>query len=298
MNQATIDVAAKTHAVPGLETDWDFYPSPVPRWRRREFVEVLLKKAQRRPRWNIIKPLSMQSYWAVYFIYAPDGKLKPSHRYTLARLREFGWSILVVCASRDAQSVSPELNGLCDAALWKALDGYDFSAYTLALRQISKRSPGADVFMMNDSVFGPFYDLRPDRLRATWDLTGYTASSQIAMHVQSYAFFLKSVTRTRMRKLASVFFPFCALTDASDVINLQELRLARVASRSMRVGAFWFGDADLVKDPTLFRPFELLDAGFPFLKKSLLTKHQDKVDDTGRVVEKLRELGHPVDDLL
>jgi hypothetical protein len=72
-----------------------------------------------------------------------------------------------------------------------------------------------------------------------------------------------------------MFFPFAALSNPSHVINLHELRFARVASRSMSVGAFWYGDAVKVQDPMLHRPIELLTAGFPFLKRSLLGKKRE-----------------------
>jgi hypothetical protein len=54
-----------------------------------------------------------------------------------------------------------------------------------------------------------------------------------------------------------------------DVIQVQETRFARVAARSLRVGAYWFAEKEQVLDPTLFRPIELITAGFPFLKRSL-----------------------------
>ena len=97
-----------------------------------------------------------------------------------------------------------------------------------------------------------------------------------------------------MRNLASVFFPFAALSRASDVIAVQETRLARVAARSMKVGAFWFGEADKILDLTLVLPFELLDAGFPFLKRSLLGKHK-AFQNTDSVLSILEAYGHPLE---
>jgi hypothetical protein len=49
----------------------------------------------------------------------------------------------------------------------------------------------------------------------SWDLTGFTASSQLANHIQSYAFSLKSVDRARMLRLSPVMFPFNAISDAN-----------------------------------------------------------------------------------
>ena len=51
------------------------------------------------------------------------------------------------------------------------------------------------------------------------------------------------------------------------MISCQETRFARVAAKSMSVGAHWYMSAG---DPTQVVPFELIDGGHPFIKKSLL----------------------------
>lgn len=289
-NESTIRHA---QTVPDLVANWDFESTPVPRWRRRQVVETLLRRGHRRPKWFAVRPLTKRQAWAVFFLYAPQGEITPAQKFTLSRLKDLGLNLLVICASDSASLLPNDLYTYADALFWKSVEGYDFSAYTLALLEISKLAPGADVFLMNDSVFGPFSDLNEMLRGAPWDLTGFTASSQVAHHVQSYAFALRGVDRMRMLNLAPVFFPFLALSDPRDVVNIQEIRLARVAARSMKVGAFWFGDVKKVIDPTLVRPFELLNVGFPFLKRSLLGKHK-KFQDEELVLSHLRDQGHPV----
>ncbi len=278
----------------GITSDWDFTPSPVMRWERRQMAERFVRAVHRRPASSVLVPASAQPAWIVYFLFAPDGALHPAHRFTLARLREEGLPILVVCSCADARRMPPDLPDLCDALLWKAMEGYDFSAYTLALRHLSRHSPGADVIVMNDSVFGPFAPLRPVLDNSRWDLTGFTASSELTNHVQSYAFCLRGVTPARMARLATVFFPFGALSAPQDVIALQETRMARVAARSMTVGALWYSDATRIHNPTLVKPMELLDAGFPFLKRALLTKSSNYIE-RDLVLERLARHGHPLD---
>lgn len=280
--------------VSGLSRHWDFQPSTVLRWERRRMMETFVRHAHRSPAWAQLKPIVPKPVWMVYFLYAPDGVLSAAHRFTLARLKDSGLPLLVVCACADAQRIPADLPGFCDALLWKDVRGYDFSAYALALRQIARHAPGAHVIVQNDSVFGPFTDLREVLSSSPWELTGFTASSQLTNHIQSYAFCLKKVDRKRMARLAPVFFPLVAFSEPQAVIGLQETRLARVAARSMTVGALWFGAAEQVLDPTLVRPMELLDAGFPFLKRSLLAKHGSFIE-RDRVLERLGRLGHPVD---
>lgn len=277
----------------GLVRDWDFVPSRVERWERRAAIESFLRTAHRRPEWAEIKAVSPKKSWVVYFMFSLDGTFSPSQEFTLSRLKDLSQPILVVYSCPDKNSIANALLRYCDALLWKALPGYDFSAYTLALHQISKKSPSADVLVLNDSVFGPFTDLRQVLAEKRWDLTGFTASSQLTNHIQSYAFRLRNVSPQRMMRLSSVFFPFFAMSDSRAVVHVQEIRLARVAARSMKVGAYWFGDAKEVIDPSLVRPIELLDAGFPFLKRSLLGKHQRFIE-RDLVIAHLEQNDHPV----
>ncbi len=226
-------------------------------------------------------------------MFTPDGVLSPSHRFTLERLRDLGFPLFVVCATASPDLLPQGLAEYCDALYWKGMSGYDFSGYTLALREISRSSPGADVFVMNDSVFGPFSDLREFIAKAPWDLTGFTSSNEHTDHIQSYAFILRRVDKARMAQLSTVFFPYFAMSDVNAVIRLQETRFAQVAARHMKVGAVWYADGSEVTNPSLMRPLELLDAGFPFLKRSLLSKN--KLIDTDVLLSRLEQLGHPTD---
>ncbi len=253
--------------IAGLIHNWRFSVSKIPLWRRVFVVEGIFWYGLPAPEWSVIKRVNARNSWFVYFVFAPDGKLMPYHHYALARLRDYGASVLVVCAAQTAALVPPELARYADALYWKALHGYDFSAYRIALMEIARRSPGADVVLMNDSVFGPFVDPMSALSDCDWDLTGFTASSEIENHIQSYAFRIRNVVPARMRALGAVFFPVACLDRKDDVILIQETRMARIASSSMSVGALWYGATS--QNPTLYRCAELVDAGFPFLKRSL-----------------------------
>jgi lipopolysaccharide biosynthesis protein len=286
-------IHASTDTIAGMTRRWDFVPTPVQRWRIRQAVETVLRNSQPRPAWKAIVPLNAQPAWTVYFLFSPDGVFTPTHRFALERLRDAGHRLMVVCAAPSAAAIPAEVAAFADALYWKALSGYDFSAYSAALREISHKSPHADVLVINDSVYGPFTDVRSVLAQAPWELTGFTATSQVENHIQSYAFVLKDVTPARMRSLATVMFPWRALSHPHDVIQVQETRFARVAARSLRVGAYWFAEKEQVLDPTLFRPIELIAAGFPFLKRSLTGKHQT-LQDVEQIRELLFSLGHPV----
>jgi hypothetical protein len=228
-----------------------------------------------------IKPAFAAPRWLVFFAYCPSGALTASQRFSLQQLRDLGLPLLVVAATREASAVPLELKDLGHALYWKSLSGYDFSAYTIALEAIADESPGATVFVLNDSVFGPFIDIRSDAFYSPWDMTGWTACGKIENHMQSYAFSIKNLTIARLERLRTVFFRHFSLADPLGVILCQETRLARVATRSMSVGALWCPNNPMMDAP-IEAPFTLLRENFPFLKKSLLGKYRSfqEADET------------------
>jgi hypothetical protein len=226
------------------------------------------------------------------FIYLPDGQLKPAHRFTLERLRVLDRSLMIVCATPRPEDVPPEVLATADAVFWKGLDGFDFSAYAIGLNAIVDGSSRADVFVLNDSVLGPFGDLASLLDRAPWELTGFTASPQFENHIQSYAFLFRDLTRQRLRRLREIFSMAFCYDEITTVVACMETCFARVASRSMTVGAYWHGPDDGT-DPTVEHGLQLLSQGYPFMKRSLLGKHHDRVDEA-LVTKALVDLGHPV----
>lgn len=278
-----------------LVQNWTFVPSLTWPLRLRRAARGLLHKRPPPPH-EVLVPVRPRPEWIAYFAFLPDGQLTAAHRFTLQRFRDLGLPLLTVCATPSPSQVPDELRGLSDALSWKGMGGYDFSAYALALRSIAEGSPGATTTVINDSVFGPFHDLRRFSASAPWDLSGFTASSQLENHIQSYAFVLRDVSPTRLGHLAPVLPSAYAYDDMGEVVMHQELQLARLAARNMSVGAYWYGDVrpqpDPYFDPTLFRPLDLVRAGFPFIKKSLLGKHK-KFQKPSEIRSELDRLGHP-----
>lgn len=278
--------------VAGTLSPWTFERSrPWPRAHAGR-IRAILRSLRPAPASRELKPATPRRHWSLYFIWSPDGRLTPAHLYTLERLRARNAGLLVVIATPDVTQIPDTLFAMADALWWKAMPGFDFSGYAIGLHAIARQSPGADVFVMNDSVMGPFGDI--DRLLAgaPWDLAGFTAASLFENHIQSYAFQLRAVTPSRMRALASVFPRLWRFDRFQDVIFGQETRFARVASRSMTVGAWWWYDTGKGLDLVLKEAFELISAGYPFLKRSLLGKSRG-VQPVERLVATLADLGHP-----
>lgn len=259
-----------------LQRSWTFAPSRPAFIGQLSRLKSMLTGWKRPPPYEVLRPLGPAPRWTCYFLYLPDGRLTPAHRYTLERLRASPGRLLAICAAPSPEAVPAELAALVDALVWKGLSGYDFSAYALALRAVAAGSPGADLFIMNDSVLGPFADLKPLLAAAPWALTGFTASAMFENHLQSYAFQLRCVTDETVRALEEAMPAARACDRYRDVINLQESRFARIAARRMSVGAFWYAESG---DPSLCAAQRLLDEGFPFLKRSLLDRHAHFQDE-------------------
>lgn len=263
-----------------FETNYTFTPTRVLpfSWLERERLRYRFKARQAMPRSQMLKPVFPGARWTLCFIYLPSGGLAEAQRLLLSRIKAMNRHLLIVCAAPEPNSIPAELVGMADALYWKALNGFDFSAYAVGLHAIADASPGAEVFVLNDSNFGPFYDLTPLLDAATWDLTGFSGSYQFERHVQSFAFLIRDVTRARMRHLRSIFPASFSYNDIMPVVMCFETRFARVASRCMTVGSFWFGPND-GKDPSIAHALALLDQGYPFLKRGLLGKHRGMQDE-------------------
>lgn len=242
-----------------------------------------------------MKPVLPKARWALYFIYAPDGRLQLSHLFTMRRLRSADTGLAVVFASASPNDLPSELLDGTDALYWKGLSGYDFSAYALGLGALAEGSPGADIIVMNDSVHGPFAPLATLWPAMRWDLTGFTASGNIQNHIQSYAFMLRAWDRRKLDALSDILRRTDAYPDYRDVVFCQETVFAQQAAKTMSVGASWYADYKKCSDVTLWAALALVEAGFPFMKKSLFTKYAHLVDQH-RARAVLRATGYPAPD--
>lgn len=279
-----------------LQRDWTFKssrPDMLSRWQRIRLRRCLTSA----PQSATLVAVEPQRRWALYFVYAPQGVLTEAQRFSLKRLRTQTTALAVVCASPSIETVPAELFEGTDALFWKGLSGFDFSAYAIGLKMLAVNSAGADILVMNDSVFGPFAPVDDLFEQCRWDMTGFTASRDIENHLQSYAFMLRDWTAEKAASLQSVAPCGRAFDDYRAVVFCQETAFARIAARNLSVGALWYADNRRCSDATIFAALPLLDTGFPFLKRSLLTKHA-AFNNIDNVMAALRVRGHPVENIV
>ncbi|MBB4155145.1 lipopolysaccharide biosynthesis protein [Sphingomonas jinjuensis] len=281
-----------SRAIADFDRNWTYRPSPFDAQLAGSRLLRRMLLRGRAPRAQTIVAADAAARWTCYFAYLPDGVAAPLHLYTLDRLAAEPGRLLVVCATDSPDAIPAAIRERADALIWKSLGGFDFSGYRLMLRHLAERSPGADVFVMNDSVFGPFASPAAVLADRAWDLTAFTASTRIENHIQSYAFQLRALTPERFAALASVFGP--TFNRYTDVVLCQETRFARVAAKTMSVGACWFADSARVFNPTLDRGVALAHAGLPFVKRSLLGRHGHR-EDSEAVRALLEDAGHPIE---
>lgn len=247
--------------------DWAFSSSrPSVQIRLRRIRNLMTRKIAF-PEYRIIKPIVRAARWCVYFVYAPENKIFDSHIYTINKLKSLGSRLLIVYASATNENIPKDLLDSADALYWKALDGFDFSAYTIALHGICENSHGADVFLMNDSVYGPFNDVVEKLEASRWKLTGVTATADVENHLQTYAFHIKGLEKVDLSNLKTVMSQgFCFNHFGAVVLN-QETRFSRVASKAMSVGALEYCSG---RDLSLASPAERETKELSFLKRSLV----------------------------
>lgn len=275
-----------------LVRDWRYAPSRIGHYTRWLRIAALARR-HAFPAWTMVVPPFPAPRWCLYFAYLPDSRITLAHRFTIARLRQGGTRVLIVAATPGPDpALEAELAGLGDALIRKDLGGFDFSAYALGIAAVAQGSPGASLFVMNDSVLGPFGDVERMLGDVPWGLTGFTASGRIENHIQSYAFHLARVDERTLVALAPVLSTRYAYENYREVIYAQETRLARIAARRLSVGAFWYTDHPL-GDPSLYAAAVLLRQGYPFLKRKLLTEHRH-LYPAGEIAAVLRRHGHPL----
>lgn len=133
--------------------------------------------------------------------YDPSGRIAPHvHRY-LAHLADCGFTIHVACSGL-AGLTEPDreaLGRLGITAHPRANAGLDFGAWQHLLR-LGCAAGADEILLANDSVFGPFHDLRPIfaamRERAP-DAWGMVASTEGVWHLQSWFVCLSAAALAR-----------------------------------------------------------------------------------------------------
>ena len=265
---------------------------------------------------------------ALFVHFDAAGRILPAAQEFLAGLAASGLSVVFVTNSEQIQEPDKAfLKQHCATILIRRNIGYDFGAWRDALDTLGlPRAETRAIYLVNDSVYGPFADLQPlldtvDFERA--DIWGATESWQHRYHLQSFFLvcgdvairsdawrrFWRSVrpipckdwiirhceigfTGAMMRGglRAAAIFPSAALLDQREMSRLariveenrrrrgQDARLHAEAIHASRILRYARrGKNSLNPSVDLWR--QLIQAGYPFLKRELLLRNPTRVTD-------------------
>ena len=221
----------------------------------------------------------------VYAHYDPDGLVDPYVTTVVEALAGAGLTV-VVCSACDTLEPTGLRALLPHAAhvLTTGNTGYDWGSYREGLRFASVRCAPRSVTFVNDSVYpvGDVGALVRELRRVDADLVGATSSLELRPHLQSFALHVRStdVCRELLRELRETFIH---IPDRDYVVAAYEVGLSRRAEElGLRLGAVFdaselVGTAGAPLHPASDRWQELLRAGFPFLKVSVVRERGDEL---------------------
>lgn len=217
---------------------------------------------------------------AVLATYDPSGALLPSVRRYSVELRRHGWAVVVVTASpesRAARSITE-----ATVVIGRPNEGYDFGSWATALTMMPFLRSGPEVILTNDSMIGPLGSLGGVLHRAgesPADVWAATSSLQVRPHLQSY--FLRFRPGVLADPALVAFFDGVRhLTNKMAIVHRYEIGLSRALARAGISTAAGFPSATLgagTANPTLVAWDALLRAGYPFVKRTLLTDPRVRV---------------------
>jgi lipopolysaccharide biosynthesis protein len=216
---------------------------------------------------------------AILCHYEPTGSVRPDIVRYIRELKGAGFSVVLV--SNSGSLMPDAMTQLRDSGvrvLIRRNFGLDFSAWRMALRALNLPRPDTNrVLLVNDSVYGPLVPLAPLLARMTpgaADLWGLTDSQERGWHVQSY-FLLAGPALLRSPVWRRFWQGVIPLPSKRWMVGRYEIGLSRRVTAAGFQAKALFPHTALIQDgsvrnPTLSAWRELLDAGFPFLKRELL----------------------------
>ena len=214
---------------------------------------------------------------AVVASWGVDSRVSLSLSWMVARLEEAGYAVVVVRASDDTAPLDWSRGPANDAiVIRKPNIGYDFGSWATGLEMFPEIRRLPYVIITNDSLVGPFTSLEPmvaDFEGSYFDVWGGTWTSQYMQHLQSFLLgFRNGVLDDPALKYFWQNLP--DETNKFDIINKYELGLSRLLYGEGFVSGAWF-DYELVvqytQNPTIIGWRGLLERGFPFVKRELVT---------------------------
>jgi lipopolysaccharide biosynthesis protein len=217
----------------------------------------------------------------LFVTHSPNRHLKPHVIDHVNALLDAGIAVILIAnTDLDPSSleISPEFAARLHGCMIRENVGYDFAAWAHAYSLIDPATIRRRLYLINDSIVGPLdgaaYQLLLQRVReAHADFVGLTCNPDSHEHLQSYFLVFNDRllhSETYDRFMRGVF----NLPSKQNVVDCYEIWLTPFLVQQGFKGFAVF--PNLASDPpprrndTLYSWRQLIDAGFPFIKSSLL----------------------------
>lgn len=227
------------------------------------------------------------------------GSIVPAYiLFHLGALRKLSSKLVFVSNSPVSESSKAELSGICDVVLERPNKGFDFAAWRDVILA-ERLAEWDEVLLTNSSVVGPLFDLAPlfEEMQARpCDFWGLTHSVNVKPHIQSYFVcfrkrlinspvwqeFWRSVDenlskRQVIRRYEVQFkelFESAGFAADTYLPQMRKVGTERIFFRRLNTAIPIYIVMDKNRtNTTIHSPLELIEAGFPYLKASLLWGH-------------------------
>jgi hypothetical protein len=209
----------------------------------------------------------------LFVTYAPEARLDPVAEYHARAWANQGFTtILIVNADGPAAFARNADFPFAAGVLLRRNAGFDFGAWSTAILELPGLRGARIAVMANDSLYGPFcgFDRIVDRFRRSpADFIGAIESIEIERHYQSFIFAFSNWGLNQ-----AAFWRFwrrVRLGELNQIIGRYEVRMLsyfrRHGYRTDALIPIELSQAPVNRTLTSWR--ELIEAGFPFLKRRL-----------------------------
>jgi len=150
-------------------------------------------------------------------------------------LQAMGADVVFVSSSKHLNEPDrEELLKLCHKVILRKNFGYDFGSYRAGLMEMADSHEYEQFVLVNDSVYGPFYDLKAmfdEMAQRQTDIWAITDSYEYEYHLQSY--FLAFNRKTwKHPKFQEFWRKFLHIQNKRGAIHVYEIGLSRIAKKA------------------------------------------------------------------
>lgn len=272
----------------------------LPYVRRREYLKVQRKYAELRQELACrtmvaahagiftVKPLAADLGGDVCFFvsFASKSQLKAHVRHHIQHLINAGIKVVLIINTdlKPQEFVFEEaLHSQLSGVFIRENAGFDFAAWAHVYSLVENHEAWTRLFLVNDSIVGPLNEEDFKRLIARVrnspaDFLGLTENHHPNRHLQSFFLVLGS-TALKHPSVQRLFRQrILSFSTKSQVIDIYETQLTQLMEElGLKCEALFpaFNDDMLTSNDTFFKWPQLIHAGFPYIKTSVIKDSGD-----------------------